>query len=112
MFLVPGQGFQTFTRLIRKTAVTGTGRPWGGGGSRSAPVASLPFFGIFTGRHVPCLPVRGVDTRYCVRPRPEGRERGGRPLFDRAYALSGLEKKGNIQLTEGKMIRYNRDTAS
>ena len=31
MFLVPGQGFQTFTRLTRKTAVTGTGRPWGGG---------------------------------------------------------------------------------
>ena len=31
MFLVPGQGFQTFTRLARKTAVTGAGRPWGGG---------------------------------------------------------------------------------
>ena len=31
MFLVPGQGFQTFIRLTRKTAVTGTGRPWDGG---------------------------------------------------------------------------------
>ena len=31
MFLVPGQGFQEFTRLTRKTKVTETGRPWGSG---------------------------------------------------------------------------------
>lgn len=31
MFLVPGQGFQAFTRLTRKTVVTDNGRPWGGG---------------------------------------------------------------------------------